>query len=74
VNGPTSYTITVGVSIPQATSSTIAVSTPQARMVFVVEQAEWTRVRSQSMVARRTGNIALACSQEVTGMEALVEG
>jgi hypothetical protein len=43
-------------------------------MVFVVEQAEGTRVRSQSMVARRTGNIALACSQEVTGMEALVEG
>jgi hypothetical protein len=36
--------------------------------MFVVDQAEETRVRG-SMVARRTRNIALACSQEVTGEE-----
>jgi hypothetical protein len=38
-------------------------------MVFVVDQAEGTRVRSLSMVARQTGNIALACSHKVTRME-----
>jgi hypothetical protein len=43
-------------------------------MEFVVDQAGVTRVRSESMVARPTGNIALACSQEVTGMKVLVEG